>query len=125
MKRSILMVMMALVVLSCSNVVSRNDSDGYTFEGSKLIKWESPNKDTVIYYDWSPAELVYIGDCKYTYQGYPCEVDVDDCLDVFSEMDDLQSLNAEGIYSDTYYELLSVYSPTWIAKENKFILYHL
>ncbi len=125
MKQLIFVAMMALVVLSCSNAVVVNDEyDGYVYEGNKLIKYVSENNDTVVWYDWSPSELLYIGNGRYVYMGYPCIVDAYDDADVLSEIDCLQELDEYGQYSDTYYDLLSVFSPVWVESEQKYTLYH-
>lgn len=128
MKKYLVMAMMALVVLSCSNaVVSSDEYNGYVYDGNKLVKYVSENNDTVVWYDWSPSELMYIGDGRYVYMGYPCVVDFDDHADVFSEMDDLETIqwmDDNGQYSDTYYDLLSVFSPVWIESEQRYTLYH-
>lgn len=122
MKKYLVMAMIALVVLSCSNAVVSNDEyNGYVYDGNKLVKYVSENNDTVVWYDWSPSELMYIGDGRYVYMGYPC--DIDENMD-FEHLEELQELDEYGQYSDTYYELLSVISPVWVESEGKYTIYH-
>lgn len=120
--RTIIFFVLAFVVMSCTtNVVVNDEYDGYTYDGAKLIKWTSENNDTVVWYDWSPSELFYIGNGRYTYMGYPCVIDEN--MD-FEHLEELQELDEYGQYSDTYYELLSVISPVWVESEGKFTIYH-
>lgn len=126
--RTIIFFVLAFVVMSCTtNVVVNDEYDGYTYDGAKLIKYTSQNQDTVIWYDWSPSELHYVGNEKYTYMNKPCVVSFNDHADVFCEMDDLEEiqwLDEHGQFTDTYYDLLSSFSPVWIESEGKFTLYH-
>lgn len=119
-------IALAFVVMSCTTTINSNDDYGYHYDGAKLINYISENMDTVIWYDWSPAELTCI-DGNYYYQDKPCVIDINDQLDIFAEMDELETiqwLNDNGQYSDTYYDMVSEFTPIWIESQQCFTLRH-
>lgn len=124
MRTFLTIIALAFVVMSCTSTTINNSSindNGYVYDDGKLIKYISENQDTVIWYDWYPSELFYIGNGRYTYMGYPCVIDEN--MD-FEHLEELQELDEYGQYSDSYYELLSVISPVWIESEGKYTIYH-
>lgn len=124
MRTFLTIIALAFVVMSCTtNNFDNNDEYGNIYDNGKLIKYVSQNQDTTVWYDWSPSELFYIGNGRYVYMGYPCVVDAIDDADVLAEIDCLQELDEYGQYSDTYYELLSVFSPVWIESQQCYTLY--
>lgn len=129
MRTFLTIIALAFFVMSCTSTTINNSSindNGYVYDDGKLIKYISENQDTVIWYDWSPAELICIDD-QYYYQNKPCIIDFNDQLDIFSEMDDLETIqwmDENGQYTDTYYDLLSVFSPVWVESEQRYTLYH-